>query len=203
MALFGGDKVIISRFSAALCCLLNKINPRDEDDNITIQYGVELILDNLLKLLFIQLLGILLGKGVETFIVLFVFCTLRLQAGGIHAKTNAGCFLGMLVIWFLSLSGSVIFKLNILNVIAIYLFSLTIFICLVPKSKNITYFTRTAILKKKVLSILFLTLLALIAIYSENLRELIIYPVALEVLTLLPPNKDVMKGDFKNEEENC
>lgn len=203
MALFGGDKMIISRFSAALCCLLNKINPRDEDDNITIQYGVELILDNLLKLLFIQLLGILLGKGVETFIVLFVFCTLRLQAGGIHAKTNAGCFLGMLVIWFLSLSGSVIFKLNILNVIAIYLFSLTIFICLVPKSKNITYFTRTAILKKKVLSILFLTLLALIAIYNENLRELIIYPVALEVLTLLPPNKDVMKGDFKNEEENC
>ena len=203
MALFGGDKVIISRFSAALCCLLNKINPRDEDDNITIQYGVELILDNLLKLIFIHLLGILLGKGVETFIVLFVFCTLRLQAGGIHAKTNAGCFLGMLVIWFLSLSGSVIFKLNILNVIAIYLFSLTIFICLVPKSKNITYFTRAAILKKKVLSILFLTLLALIAIYNENLRELIIYPVALEVLTLLPPNKDVMKGDFKNEEENC
>ena len=203
MALFGGDKVIISRFSAALCCLLNKINPRDEDDNITIQYGVELILDNLLKLLFIQLLGILLGKGIETFIVLFVFCTLRLQAGGIHAKTNAGCFMGMLIIWLLSLSGAVVFKLNLLNVLAIYLFSLTIFICLVPKSKNITYFTHTAILKKKVVSILLLTLLVLIAIYNENLRELIIYPVTLEVLTLLPPNKDVMKGDYKNEEENC
>ncbi len=203
MALFGGDKVIISRFSATLCCLLNKINPRDEDDNITIQYGVELILDNLLKLLFIQLLGILLGKGAETFIVLFVFCTLRLQAGGIHAKTNAGCFMGMLIIWFLSLSGAVVLKLNLLNVLAIYFFSLAIFICLVPKSKNITYFTRTAILKKKVVSIILLTLLVLIAIYNENLRELIIYPVTLEVLTILPPNKDVMKGDYKNEEENC
>ncbi|MGC6177988.1 accessory gene regulator B family protein [Lacrimispora sp. 38-1] len=203
MALFGGDKVIISKFSASLCCLLNKINPRDEDDNITIQYGVELILDNLLKLLFIQLLGILLGKGVETFIVLFVFCTLRLQAGGIHAKTNMGCFLGMLLIWFLSLSGAVTFKLNLLNVMAIYMFSLTVFVCMVPKSKNITYFTRSAILKKKTTSILLLSLLVLIAVYNENLRELIIYPVALEVLTLLPPNKDVMKGDFKNEEENC
>lgn len=203
MALFGGDKVIISKFSASLCCLLNKINPRDEDDNITIQYGVELILDNLLKLLFIQLLGILLGKGVETFIVLFVFCTLRLQAGGIHAKTNMGCFLGMLLIWFLSLSGAVTFKLNLLNVMTIYMFSLTVFVCMVPKSKNITYFTRSAILRKKTTSILLLSLLVLIAVYNENLRELIIYPVALEVLTLLPPNKDVMKGDFKNEEENC
>ena len=82
--------MIISKFSASICCLLNKINPRDEDDNITIQYGVELILDNLLKLLFIQLLGILLGKGVETFVILFVFCTLRLQAGGIHAKNKYG-----------------------------------------------------------------------------------------------------------------
>ncbi|MDF2886914.1 MAG: Accessory regulator [Lacrimispora sp.] len=195
--------MIISRFSAALCCLLNKINPRDEDDNITIQYGVELILDNLLKLLFIQLLGILLGKGIETFLVLFVFCILRLHAGGVHAKTNAGCFLGMLVIWLLSLSGAVTFQLNLLSVLAIYMFSLAVFICLVPKSKNITYFTRSGILKKKVISILLLTLLVLIAIYNENLRELIIYPVALEVLTLLPPNKNVMKGDLKNEEENC
>jgi accessory gene regulator B len=203
MALFGGDKVIISRFSAALCCLLNKISPRDEDDNITIQYGVELILDNLLKLVLIQLLGFLFGMGVETFIILFVFCSLRLQAGGIHAKTNAGCFFGMVTIWFLSLSGALAFKLNIFNVLVIYMFSLIIFICLVPKSKNITYFTRSAILKKKIVSIFMLTLLVLISIYNENLRELIIYPVALEVLTLLPPNKDVMKGDLKNEERNC
>nr|WP_288829421.1 accessory gene regulator B family protein [uncultured Clostridium sp.] len=195
--------MFISKFSASLCYLLNKINPRDEDDNITIQYGVELILDNLIKLLFIQLLGILLGKGAETFIVLFVFCTLRLQAGGIHAKTNMGCFLGMLLIWLLSLSGAVTFKLNLLNVLAIYMFSLTVFVCMVPKSKNITYFTHSAILRKKITSILLLTLLVLLAIYNENLRELIIYPVALEVLTLLPPNKDVMKGDLKNEEENC
>jgi accessory gene regulator B len=194
MTLFGGDKVIISRFSAALCCLLNRINPRDEDDNITIQYGVELILDNLLKLLFIQLLGFLTGKGVETFVILFVFCSLRLQAGGIHAKTNAGCFFGMVVIWLLSLSGALVFKLNLLNVLTIYMFSLVVFICLVPKSKNITYFTRSVILKKKLVSILLLTLLILISIYNETLRELIIYPVTLEVLTLLPPNKDVMKG---------
>ena len=77
------------------------------------------------------------------------------------------------------------------------MFSLTVFVCMVPKSKNITYFTRSAILRKKVTSILLLTLLVSIAIYNENLRELIIYPVALEVLTLLPPNKDVMKGDLK------
>lgn len=203
MTVFGGDKVIISRFSAALCCLLNKINPRDEDDNITIQYGVELILDNLLKLLFIQLIGILLGKGVETFIILFVFCTLRLQAGGIHAKTNAGCFFGMMMIWLLSLSGAITFKLNLLNVITIYMVSLTVFIFAVPKSKNIIYFSHSAILMKKVISIVLLTLFVLVAVCNENLRELIIYPVALEVLTLLPPNKDVMKGDLKNEEENC
>ncbi len=187
--------MIITRFSVILCSLLNKINPRTEEDNIAIQYGFELILDNMIKLLFLQILGIFLGKGYETFIILFSFCALRLQAGGIHAKTNIGCSLGMLFVWGLSLIGSTFLKLNIPYVVLIYIISIVVIFCFAPKGKNINHFTTSSKQKKKLMSMLILTLFTIIAILNNDLRELFAYPVTLEVLTLLPVNNTDVKGE--------
>lgn len=195
MTMSGGDKMIITRFSVVLCSLLNKINPRSEEDNIAIQYGFELILDNIIKLLFLQILGIFLGKGFETFIILFSFCALRLQAGGIHAKTNVGCSLGMLLVWGLSLVGSTIIKLEIPYIIIIYIISMIVMFCFAPKGKNINHFTSSSKLKKKLMSMLIISLFTIIAILNSNLRELFVYPVTLEVLTLLPVNNTDVKGE--------
>jgi len=195
MAMSGGDKMIITRFSAVLCSLLNKINPRTEEDNIAIQYGFELILDNIIKLFFLQIMGIFLGRGYETFIILFTFSILRLQAGGIHAKTNIGCSLGMLSVWGLSLIGSIFIKIETSYVILIYAISLIVIFYFAPKGKNINYFTPSTKLKKKLMSMLILTLFIIIAILNTGLRELFVYPITLEVITLLPVNNTEVKGE--------
>ncbi len=82
----------ISQIAVGFCDWLNKINPKSPEENEVIQYGMELFLDNIIKLIAILIIGIILGKGFETLIVLSTFCGLRLQAGGIHAKTGWGCY---------------------------------------------------------------------------------------------------------------
>lgn len=187
--------MVITRFSAMLCSWLNKINPKSEEENIVIQYGFELILDNLIKLLFIQLAGVLLGKGWETFFILLSFCALRLLAGGVHAKTNIGCSLGMISVWGLSLIASMFIKIDIPYLVLLYIISILIIACFAPRSKNISYFTYSSIIKRKLFSLLILTFLMIIAFINTGLREIIVCPVTLEVLTLLPKNNTNLKGD--------
>ncbi len=171
------------------------INPRSKEENEVIQYGFELVLDNLLKLLFIEFIGILMGKGLETFIILISFCTLRSQAGGIHAKTNAGCAFGMVIVWGLSLLGSSFIRIGDLTLIMFSLVAVVAIIIFSPKSKNIEFFTNSTVVKKKTFSTVIALILMIMAFVFVDFRELIVWSVSLEVLTLLPKNKEKVKGD--------
>lgn len=182
--------MVVTSLSKVLCGCLNKINPKSEEENAVIQYGFELVLDNIIKLFFIGLAGALLGKGWETFVILLSFCALRLQAGGVHARTNVGCALGMILIWGFSLIGSIFIKIKAPFVIALYVIYGLVIAALAPRSKNIEYFTRSSKRKKKLKSLIAVTLLMSAAFFNAGLRELIICPVTLEVLTLLPKNKN-------------
>lgn len=81
----------ISELSSAICQRLNHINQRPPEENVIIEYGMTLFLENVSKLLLILAIGFLIGEGKESFIILFTFCMFRLQAGGRHAKNNIGC----------------------------------------------------------------------------------------------------------------
>lgn len=63
-------------------------------------YGVELILNSLLKTLALGFLGVLTHTLKETCLFLLVFCSYRSFAGGFHRKTSLGCFLSMCMAWF-------------------------------------------------------------------------------------------------------
>lgn len=192
----------ISRIAIGVCDWFNRVNPKTPEENQVIQYGIELLLDNIVKFLFIQLFGMVIGKGFETFVILIVFCGLRLQAGGIHARTGLGCGLSMFLIWGVSMLGSIFFKLNPIFLPYIYAFSVIIILRLVPRTINIEYFTLQERKKKKFFSIVLLTSFVAVVSLKPSLRELIIYPVILEVLTLLPENKKTGKGGTIYEEED-
>ena len=63
----------ISQIAVGFCDWLNKINPKSPEENEVIQYGMELFLDNIIKLIAILLIGFILGKGFETLIILSTF----------------------------------------------------------------------------------------------------------------------------------
>lgn len=184
----------ISRIAIEVCSWFDRVNPKTSEENRVIQYGIELLLDNIVKFLFIQLFGMVIGKGFETFVILIVFCGLRLQAGGIHARTGLGCGLSMFLIWGVSMLGSIFLKLNAEYIPYLYALSVVIILKLAPRTINIEYFTIQEKRKKKFFSIILLTGFIAVASLKPSLRELIIYPVILEVLTLLPENKKAEKG---------
>lgn len=63
------------------------------EEKIVITYGVELLFNTLLKSIIYILLGILLHQTLETVISILIFGILRYYTGGVHAKTDIGCFL--------------------------------------------------------------------------------------------------------------
>ena len=179
---------------------MNEISPKSKEESDVIQYGIELLLDNIVKFVFIQIIGIIIGQGMETLLILLAFCGLRLQAGGIHARTGTGCGLSMLVIWALSLAGHIYLPIRLSFLPYIYIISSIVILLLAPRTINIEYFAPKDILKKKLYSIAVLTIIMTVAYLNPSLVELLIYPVVLEILTLFPKNK-TNKKEIEDDEE--
>jgi accessory gene regulator B len=192
----------ISKIAVEVCNWMDKTSHKNPEENEIIQYGLELLLDNVLKFILIQLIGIIIGMGKETAVVLFSFCGLRLQAGGKHAKTGIGCTLSMIAIWAASIICNMSIEIKISMMPYIYVFCTLLIIICAPRTINIQHFSLKDIWKKKVFSLVFLTLLLVVATLNSELRGLIVYPVFIEVITLLPRNKTNEKEKDENEKRN-
>lgn len=68
---------------------------------MVLQYGTELLLDSVIKIILYLVLGGILGKTKETLFALLTWCVIRKQTGERHVKNNFICFV---------ISGSVIFS---------------------------------------------------------------------------------------------
>lgn len=179
----------ISKLSSIICQWLNHINPKPADEYEVIEYGMELFLENVLKLCFILITGFVIGKAKETLVILFTFCTFRLQAGGWHATKNITCTLSMFLVWGLSLIASHYINIGIPPLVLIAVICTAVIIVRVPQSINIKYFTPDTIIRKKIYSFIFLCSSMIISVFCSNLRMLIAFPIILETLTLIPTNK--------------
>lgn len=73
--------------------IIGKKRNYSREEKIVITYGVELLFNTLLKSIVYILLGTLLHQALETVLSIFVFGFLRYFTGGVHAKTDIGCFL--------------------------------------------------------------------------------------------------------------
>lgn len=63
-----------------------------EKDNTNIYcYGFQIILNSIISIMSIVMIGILVGKPVQSLFYLVSYCTIRLWAGGYHASSNERC----------------------------------------------------------------------------------------------------------------
>jgi accessory gene regulator B len=168
-----------------ICQTLNQIYSRTEEENVAIRYGLELLFDNVIKVILIFLMGCILRKGAETGCILIAFCTLRSQAGGIHASSNFMCMAGMIVMWAISLcTGQMIF-LEYWIVWVVYGICFTIIISYAPNTINIMHYTQKDIYRKKIYATAILTFCILAAIILKSFRTCIVVAVCLETISLL------------------
>ncbi len=63
-----------------------------DDERIIITYGIELLLNSLLKACIYIVVGLLFHRCWEVLISMIILGIVRKFSGGVHAKTDSGCF---------------------------------------------------------------------------------------------------------------
>lgn len=74
-----------------------------EDEIELYQYGLRLLIATVFKGLGLIVIGILTGLLKEVITFILFFSGLRIQAGGYHARSVMGCFIGSLILIFPSI----------------------------------------------------------------------------------------------------
>ncbi len=69
-----------------------------EEDTEVYYYGLELLFATIIKIIGIMIIAIIVGIVKETIVFILFFSSLRIQAGGYHAKTILNCFIGTLLL---------------------------------------------------------------------------------------------------------
>lgn len=170
-------------------------------ENTVIEYELESFLENIIKLIFLIILGFIVHRGIDTLIFITIFCTLRYHAGGFHMKTNMGCMFIMTIIWALSLGIGGNVKISNIAYIMIYSLICMIFIYFVPADfSNMRIICLSEKKKKKIISLLIVTFFFFIGIIINNhiIKGVIIITICLETISILPIFK---KGEKHNEDK--
>lgn len=158
-------------------------------ENSVIEYEIELFIENIIKLFIITIMGVVINRGIETIIILSVFCILRYHAGGYHMKTNVGCMAIMTLIWALSLGIGENIIFSSITCIGIYIVVLIIFICCAPADFSYKHiYSLKEKKKKKIISLLIVTFFFLAGtIFINNvIRGVVIVAICLEAISILP-----------------
>ena len=153
-------------------------------------YGINLFFNTTLKICGLLMIGILLSCFTEVVVVLTVFCGMRYFAGGIHCKTDLGCFGMMLVTCFLPI---LLMRLDIHWALPVWVlmavFSAFAVIKYAPRNSEVNPVADPVILKRKRIGGLVLCgILIIVAILcgDTGLRWLLMTPMFVEAMTILP-----------------
>lgn len=169
---------------------------------MTVQYGIELTLNSILKILLILLIGLLFGVWRYFALILLVFSSTRTFAGGRHCNTHMGCFLSMLGI---CLCGMFFHSyIPVLPPIPRYILSVVILLVIIvftPLNSLVNPIEEKYIVRKRVGSLLMAIIWIVIMNYFSRISYCILIPLTIEALSILP-RKGVVK-DAKPQEKTC
>jgi len=156
-----------------------------EEEKEILLFGITRILEDIPKTLGIIMLGILLNIIKEILIVTVVVAIYKTFVGGVHLKTNLGCFFYSAIFYLLSIYSSKCIHLTGINQIGvfilIYIFAMYTIFVYVPADVPEMPKVNTSIRKKlKIKSIVMLNIIYILTIALINdleIKRMIIYTV--------------------------
>ena len=161
------------------CCYLtkkikNEIPELDEERLEVINYGINLIIGEIPKILLLFVVGFIIGRGYEMLFAFFTLLPLKSVAGGIHLKTHLGCFLCTNVLYLGTILLSTInyFTTPIAKFVTIFLvwvFGMFMIYLYAPADTESLPILRKSERKiKKILSYIFFSITLIAAIMVNN-----------------------------------
>lgn len=164
--------------------IISNENTSEQDKEILL-FGITRIVEDIPKTLGLIIIGIILAIIQEMLIVTLIIILYKTLTGGVHAKTNWGCFIYSVIFYLaiiytsqlLILVGSVKYGVYAL----IYIFSLyTIFVYVpadVPEIPKVNLKIRKSLKIKSIIMLNLIYLITLIFIKSAVMQNLIIYSI--------------------------
>ena len=163
-------------------CFVEKMNEYrrySESERIVITYGLEIFLNNFIKLIIYLITGFMCNIFSETIIAIVILGGLRILSGGYHSQSDLGCLL---------LTGGMIFLPIVLSkylsipheYFVLILFGIAIvYFCYVPQDEKYLEASREELLKIKTSDILVMFGDCLGGLFISNQWGMIIMFVAL------------------------
>lgn len=118
--------------SSLIVSRMNQNKEYTDNERQIFTYGIELLLNSLVKIMIYLSIGCAIGKGREVMTALFIFGALRKTSGGRHAKTSLGCFFVTGMILILGVSVPYIFRLPMLEYTVAAAVTWVIYLCFAP-----------------------------------------------------------------------
>ncbi len=168
---------------------LEEKNNNSETELVVIKYGLQLLIENVMMLIFLIGVAVLTNKVYESFLVIGVFSLLRINAGGIHMHSSYGCSMGMLIVWVVGVYGSTLLKVENEVICGLLVLVLIALILYAPGDTRNNPITDNNIRRrKKIASILTVIALSPVILLTNNYewKALILIPIILEIITILP-----------------
>lgn len=190
----------MKRMSEQITAWCSRVCPMQQEQEIAVRFGLELLLENLIKFVGIFLIAGIFGFADKVAIFCLIFCPFRMLAGGIHMKTGTGCFLFMLILIGIGLLCGK--YLAISQGLRWLLYGGVIALCLLyaPRDtrKNPIAFAsvRSA---KKYLSVLFCVFCMAVVEWTatDEIKVLAVTAIILEAVTILPVVDYINENKFQ------
>ena len=188
--------------------LTNKIRQEmpdiDDEEAEVIKYGLELIIGEVPKILLLFIIAIVLKIGWLVIFAYFTMLPYKIVAGGFHLKTNIGCTIGTLSIYYGNvliskyITWTQIYTKYIVILIA-FVFSMIMVSLYAPADTvNLPILTKKETKTKKDLSYIFATvsLIVSIVIKDNTLSNILLLNVIIESICISRVAYKITKNEY-------
>lgn len=188
--------------------LTNKIRQEmpdiDDEEAEVIKYGLELIIGEVPKILLLFIIAIVLKIGWLVIFAYFTMLPYKIVAGGFHLKTNIGCTIGTLSIYYGNvliskyITWTQIYTKYIVILIA-FVFSMIMVSLYAPADTvNLPILTKRERKTKRILSYVFPTIILLVAIIIKDniLSNILLLNVLIESICISKVAYKLTKNEY-------
>lgn len=188
--------------------LTNKIRQEmpdiDDEEAEVIKYGLELIIGEVPKILLLFIIAIVLKIGWLVIFAYFTMLPYKIVAGGFHLKTNIGCTIGTLSIYYGNvliskyITWTKIYTKYIVILIA-FVFSIIMVSLYAPADTvNLPILTKRERKTKRILSYVFSTITLLVAIIIKDniLSNILLLNVLIESICISKVAYKLTKNEY-------
>lgn len=166
---------MIDKFCTYLTNKIRKEMPEVDDERAeVINYGIQLIIGEMPKILLLFALAFILKIGWLTIFAFFAILPYKKYSGGFHLKTHLGCIIGTCLFYFLTvyMSKYIVFEqvyIKYIIILAVWIFSIIMIKLYAPAdTENLPILSKKEKKYKKIMSYVTLTITLILAIIITN-----------------------------------